>query len=213
MSTAADLAKRAHALLAQGLHPFPTDHPDQPDASACTTPSSRRATARAASTPTVAWGTWATTVTPQQIDRAWAKHGGLANVAIACGPSDLVVLDEDQAAELDKWCVTYGVTLPATREVTTGRGRHLYFNWDHSKQPIGNGSKAFDNFKIDVRGKGGIVIAEGSRHASGADYFDNGKPIADLPQNVADLIIAGQSQPTQPQSAARRGHRQPEHQR
>ena len=85
-----------------------------------------------------------------------------------------------------------------TREVTTGRGRHLYFKWDHSKQPIGNGSKAFDNFKIDVRGKGGIVIAGGSRHASGADYVDNGKPIADLPQKVADLIIAGQSQPTQP---------------
>ena len=68
---------------------------------------------------------------------------------------NLVVLDEDQAAELDKWCVAYGITLPATREVSTGRGRHLDFNWDHGKQAIGNGSKAFDGFKIDVRGKGG----------------------------------------------------------
>ena len=98
--------------------------------------------------------------------------------------------------------------MPTTREVSTGRGRHLYFNWDHSKQPIGNGSKAFDNFKIDVRGKGGMVIAGGSKHASGADYIDNGHPIADLPQKVADLIIAA---PEPAAAAARRGRGEPEH--
>ena len=76
--------------------------------------------------PTGAWGTWAVSVTPQQIDIAWNKYNGLANIGIACGPSGIVVLDEDQAAELDKWCAAYGVTLPPTYEVTTGRGRHLY---------------------------------------------------------------------------------------
>ena len=63
----------------------------------------------------------------QQIDREWAKYGGLANIGVSCGPANLVVLDEDQAAELDKWCLTYGVTLPDTHEVTTGRGRHLIY--------------------------------------------------------------------------------------
>ena len=196
-TTGVDLAAKAHALHAQGLHPFPADHPDHPDCIGAHVKIPCDGTR--GKHPTVAFGTWATTVTSQQIDRAWSKHGGLANIAIACGPSNLVVLDEDQAAELDRWCVTYGITLPTTREVTTGRGRHLYFNWDHSKQPIGNGSKAFDNFKIDVRGKGGMVIAGGSKHASGADYIDNGHPIADLPQKVADLIIAGQTQQPQPQ--------------
>ena len=104
------------------------------------------------------------------IDLEWTKHGGLANIAIACGPSNLVVLDEDQLGELDRWCTAHGITLPDTYEVTTGRGRHRYFRWDHSVQRIGNSSKALDGFKVDVRGDGGFVIAEDSQHESGATY-------------------------------------------
>ena len=143
------------------------------------------------------------TVTTQQIDRAWSQRNGLANIAIACGPSNLVVLDEDQADELARWCTAYGITLPHTYEVSTGRGRHLYYHWDHSEQPIGNGSKVFDGYKIDVRGKGGCVIAEGSRHASGADYVGNGQPIVDLPQQVADLHHRGPVSADAAQLAAR----------
>jgi hypothetical protein len=191
----ADLTAQAHALHARGLHPFTCDHPDHPDCIGAHV--KIPCDGQRGKHPTGAWKTWSAAVTPQQIDRAWSKYNGLANIGIACGPSNLVVLDEDQAAELDKWCVTYGVTLPETYEVTTGRGRHLYYEWDHSAKPIGNGSKAFDTFKIDVRGQGGMVIAEGSKHASGPDYVGNGKPIVPLPQNVADLIIAGQSTPQQ----------------
>ena len=54
-----------------------------------------------------------------------------------------------------------------------------------------------------------MVIAEGSKHASGADYIGNGQPIAPLPQEVADLIIAGQSQPSQPRSRPAAGTRNP----
>src|SRR5262249_40249773 len=80
-----------------------------------------------------------------------------------------------------------------TYEVTTGRGRHLYFRWDHSAQRIGNSPKAMNGYKIDVRGDGGFAIGEGSRHESGATYTGNGQPIADLPQEVADLLLAGAS--------------------
>ena len=190
-----DLTAQAHALHARGLHPFTCDHPDHPDCIGAHV--KIPCDGQRGMHPTGAWKMWSAAVTPQQIDRAWSKYNGLANIGIACGPSNLVVLDEDQAAELDKWCVTYGVTLPETYEVTTGRGRHLYYEWDHSAKPIGNGSKAFDTFKIDVRGQGGMVIAEASKHASGPDYVGNGKSIVPLPQNVADLIIAGQSTPQQ----------------
>ena len=72
--------------------------------------------------PAVKWGTWAVEVTPQMIDLVWENRDGLANVAVACGPSNLVVLDEDASGELDRWCVTYDVTLPDTYTVTTGQG-------------------------------------------------------------------------------------------
>ena len=203
----ADLTAQAHALHARACTRSHADHPDQPKCIGADTQDPVRRPARQA--PHRRMGNVGGHVTPQQIDLAWSKYNGLANIAIACGPSGIVVLDEDQAAELDKWCTAYGVTLPPTHEVSTGRGRHLYYYWDHSGQPIGNGSKAFDKFKIDVRGKGGMVIAEGSKHASGVDYIGNGKPIAALPQKVADKIIAGQTTPTQ-QSGTRRGPRQPE---
>jgi hypothetical protein len=124
------------------------------------------------------------------IDIEWEKHGDLANIGVSCGPSGLVVLDEDAPGEIDRWCVTYGVALPATYTVDTGRGRHLYFRWDHTTQRIGNSPKAMDGFKIDVRGDGGFVVAEGSQHASGALYAGNGEPIADLPAQVANLLLA-----------------------
>ena len=62
---------------------------------------------------------------------------------------------------------------------------------------IGNSSKATDGYKIDVRGHGGFAVGEGSRHASGADYVGNGLLFAELPQEVADLLLAGQTQQQQ----------------
>jgi hypothetical protein len=48
-----------------------------------------------------------------------------------------------------------------------------------------------NGFTIDVRGHGGFVVAEGSQHASGAVYTGNGHPVADLPDDVAQLLLAG----------------------
>jgi hypothetical protein len=116
----------AHELHQQGFHVFPLDHPAQPGCigkhgktSPCDGDRGKH--------PAVKWGVWSVTVTAQMIDLEWAKHGGVANIGIACGPSNLVVLDEDRHGELDRWCVAYGIALPVTYTVTTGRGRHLYF--------------------------------------------------------------------------------------
>ncbi len=150
----ADLTAQAHALLARGLHPFACDHPDHQDCIGAHT--KIPCDGQRGKHPTGAWKTWAAAVTDQQIDRAWSKYNGLANIGIACGPSNLVVLDEDQAAELDRWCTAYGITLPDDLRGLHGpRQAPVVYYWDHSTQPIGNGSKAFDGFKIDVRGQAG----------------------------------------------------------
>src|SRR3954471_9964232 len=167
----------AHKLLSRGFHPFPADHPDHAECIGKHGPDYPCDGIRGKHL-NVKWGTWAIAPTPQMIQAVWAKHGGLANIGIACGPSNLVVLDEDALGELDRWCAAYGITLPPTYTVSTARGRHLYFRWHHAAQRIGNREKAFDGFKINVRGDGGFVVAEGSQHASGTVYTGNEESIA-----------------------------------
>jgi hypothetical protein len=188
-SATSTLVAAALELHKRDLHPFPVDHPDQPKCIGAHSPDNPCDGIRGKH-PACKWKTWAVVTTPQMIEDAW-KRRGLANIAIDCGSSNLVVLDEDQHGELVRWCADNGITLPPTYEVGTGRGRHLYFHWDHAVQSIGNSEKAFKGYKINVRGDGGLVIGEGSKHESGVIYAGNGKPIADLPQIVADKLLAG----------------------
>jgi putative DNA primase/helicase len=182
-------AAAAIALLERGFHVLPMDHPDHPrciGAHVATPCDGKRG-----KHPAVAWKTWAANPTPQTIELAWAKRRGLANIGISCGPSGLVVFDEDAAGEIERWCVTYGITLPDTYTVTTGRGRHVYYRWDHTAQRIGGSEKALRQFAINIRGDGGLVVAEGSRHESGAVYTGNGAPIVDLPEKAAGILLEG----------------------
>jgi P4 family phage/plasmid primase-like protien len=179
---------KAIELSARGLHVFPCDHPDQPTCIGLHGPDTP-CDGQRGKHPAVKWRTWAVTNTNPMIMDAWNRRGGLANIGVSCGPTNLVVLDEDAHGELVRWCKDQGITLPPTYEVTTGRGRHLYFHWDHGVQRIGNHEKPFAGYHINVRGDGGLVISEGSRHTSGAIYTGNGKPIVDLPQKVADLLL------------------------
>lgn len=184
-------AAGAHALHERGFHVFPVDHPDHADCIGKHGPTSP-CDGHRGKHPAVKFGTWAVTVTAQMIDLEWGKRGGVANIGVACGPTNLVVLDEDQAGELARWCDAYGIVLPATYTVTTDRGEHLYFRWNHATKRIGNGEKAFAGFKVNVRGDGGYVVGEGSQHESGAIYAGNGRPIAELPEEVAAILLAGQ---------------------
>ena len=80
-------------------------------------------------------------VTPQQIDLAWAKHDGVANIGISCGPSNLVVLDSDRAGEAQRWADSRNLTLPPTKTVATSKGDHRYYRYNHEDEnlePIGN---------------------------------------------------------------------------
>ena len=77
---------------------------------------------------------------------------------------EIVVIDAD-SADAEAWVRE---NLPYTpRTVATARGRHFYYQ----ANPNFDISNSTDpEAKIDVRGKGGIVIAAGSVHASGAIY-------------------------------------------
>jgi hypothetical protein len=177
---------KAHELLARGFTVFPADHPVQ---SKCI--GAHNATpcdGKRGKHPAVAFSTW-NVVTDAMLDINWQRRGGLANPAVACGPSHLVVLDDD--GDLDKWATTYGIALPDTYTVTTGRGRHLYYRWDHTVEKVSNPD--FTEFNMDVRGAGGYVIAEGALHASGAAYVGNGLDVAQLPLEVAEVLLARQN--------------------
>ena len=192
----------AHRLHAEGLHIFPVDHPNHQICQG----KHAKCDGYRGKHPTVSWGTWAISPTPQMIDMEWGKRGGNANIGIATGPSSLVVFDEDRQGELDRWCVTYGVELPETRTTNTGRGTHYYYRYDHTADGrIGNVPKIVEGFALDIRGDGGYVVAEGSKHASGNHYAGNGHPIADLPENVAVVLRAATNKTTSTEAATNHG--------
>ena len=109
--------------------------------------------------------------TDQTTIRDWWTRWPQANVAIATGPSDLVVIDvdgPDGAAALTELESTYG-PLPDTLTADTGRaegaGVHLFFKQPDT--PIGNRKIGQ---KLETRGAGGYVIAYPSIHVSGRAY-------------------------------------------
>jgi hypothetical protein len=99
----------------------------------------------------------------------------------------VVDLDEGGAESLATLELEHG-KLPETFEVETARGRHLYF-WAPEGCPANSASRL--GVGIDIRGNGGFVIAEGSRHKSGTVYTARRRaPIAALPNWVTDQLSA-----------------------
>ncbi|HET9168443.1 MAG TPA: bifunctional DNA primase/polymerase [Actinospica sp.] len=128
--------------------------------------------------------------------------GPHANHGIACGPSDLVVLDLDVAkgeqaraeGATDGWRVLQELAaehegeLPRTYTVQTpSGGRHLYF------RPPVDGPAPRNTVRrlgplIDTRGAGGYVVAPGSR-VDGVEYrVIEDAPIVPLPDWISALL-------------------------
>ena len=103
--------------------------------------------------------------------KKWWEENPEHNIAVATGgPSNVFVVDIDgldAEVELGKLERELG-TLPATVEVVTPRGRHLYFEWQ-PEIPVGNSVGKIAP-GIDVRGAGGYVLAPPSIHPSGKPY-------------------------------------------
>lgn len=107
------------------------------------------------------------TTDPIAIDALWTDRR--CNVGIATGPSGLVVVDVDGDAGRESLALLeqeYG-PLPATPEVITARGRHIYFA--RGDAAIKNSASELAP-SIDVRAIGGYVLAPPSVHPTGHVY-------------------------------------------
>jgi Bifunctional DNA primase/polymerase, N-terminal/Primase C terminal 1 (PriCT-1) len=164
------MLRTALTLAARGLHVFPC------------VPSAK--------TPACTHGCKDATIDTVTI-QAWWRSCPDFNIGIATGPaSNLFVTDvdgDDGEGSLRKLEAAHG-PLPATVEVITPRGRHLYFKWPHL--PLRNTvGKLADG--IDTRGDGGYVLAPPSVHPSGRKYcwsVDTANAFAEAPRWLLDKI-------------------------
>ena len=127
---------------------------------------------------------------PETVAAHWPSERH--NIGIACGPSNLVVLDLDAHGGLpDDWqlpgvsdgkdvltqiCEWAGMPWPSTYTVATpSNGWHLYFTAPDSSRV--RNSASLIGPQVDVRANGGYVIAAGSA-VGGKTYevLDDGSP-------------------------------------
>jgi len=143
--------------------------------------------------PATANGVKAVTADPDTIRRLW-QHDPQFNIGVATGtPSGIFILDVDgidAEAELRKLEAQHGA-LPATVEVITARGRHVYFKMPDA--PIRNSAGKLGP-GLDIRATGGYVLAPPSVHPTGRRYewsVDCAGAIADAPswliKRIADI--------------------------
>lgn len=160
----------AQAIRDRGWRPFPLEY-------------------RTKDRPLGKWPTMAASAPADGLLAQWFPDGQARNVGIACGPSGLVVLDEDEVGALAKLCADHGQDgLPVTYTVRTGKGRHLYYDAP-AGQRVGNRARV-GGHPVDVRGDGGYVLAAGSLHPSGALYVaeDGAAPVAHLPAWLVPVL-------------------------
>ncbi|MFI7462799.1 bifunctional DNA primase/polymerase [Nonomuraea sp. NPDC049646] len=186
-----NLARYAIAAAARGWHVFPLTPYDKRPLPGFT-----------------AWEQHATTDTAL-IHHMWAR--GPFNIGIACGPSRLVVLDldvpkpdehppagwalpgiNDGADVLAALCEQAGQPLPLeTFMVRTRRGgTHLYFTAPSDIDLRNSAGKL--GWKIDIRARGGYIVAPGSRVAlrDGSGSYDvlHGPAPAALPTWLTERL-------------------------
>ena len=138
--------EEAHRLIEEGFTVVPAHHRGK--------------------TPVVPWAEWQDADPPDAVFADWlSTKYKQCNYAIICG-KQIIVIDTD-SAEAEVWVKENLAFTPRT--VKTARGRHFYFQVTPNLE-IRNSTNA--SAKIDIRGSGGIVIAPGSIHESGAVYTE-----------------------------------------
>lgn len=151
--------------------------------------------------------------------RAWWTRGPALNVAVACGPSRLLVLDLDAAsrhAETELRTAREGrdslaalavrhrqsIPVPTFCVATPSGGYHLYYRADRFPQL--RNTIGLLGPRLDTRASGGYVVAVGSRLQHGHyQVLDPREPIG-LPGWLAALMTL--SPPTEPIRGENRPH-------
>lgn len=163
---------RGHIFIAleAGWKVFPIDHPSVPYCDGVKTKAhDPRTCPERGKHPTGKWSTMATTDVAVLGQTNYFGGTRPHNYGIACGPSGLLVVDEDQPDAFGLFCDAAGVERPDTYTVTTAHGRHYYFGQPHD-ETLGNQAGSLKAYGIDVRGDGGYVVGAGSLHAEGVIY-------------------------------------------
>lgn len=140
---------------------------------------------------------------PTTIRQWWARHPN-ANIGVACGASNLVVLDldtkhgEDAVGNWRKLCADLVISdAGALLQMTPSGGQHLLFanphKWD-VRNRAGTGSLAPG---VEVRANGGYILVAPSQTNQGEYVWDvsthpEDLEPAQLPQALVDLLRAGQ---------------------
>ncbi len=132
--------------------------------------------------------------TPDQIRKWWSRWPEANPAAITGAISGVWVLDidgDDGRASLARWIDRYGA-LPRTWRTITRRGEHFWFRWPADR--VVRNTSGVVAPHVDVRGRGGLIVAPGSIHASGHVYTwatDGGPetvPLAPAPGWLLDRV-------------------------
>ncbi|RAS59507.1 bifunctional DNA primase/polymerase-like protein [Lentzea atacamensis] len=142
--------------------------------------------------------------TDPDLIRYWWSASPTSNVGIACGPSNLYVLDLDDAhgeQAPPEWAgARHGSDVLARLAELAGQpypddtytvvspspSTHLYFAVDEDCPLRNTAGRA--GWRIDSRGAGGFVVAAGSMRRDGLYTVARRAPIAPLPQWVVPLF-------------------------
>jgi hypothetical protein len=165
VASVADTLAVAQWLAGKGMHVFELDHPELAKCAGLHRPDDP-CDGQRGKHPACKWSTAATT-DPKKVIAMFT--GNARNIGIACGPSGIVVIDEDVPGDFARFCLSVGQALPATFTVKTGKGMHYYF-----RRPPGveltNNEGELRSYGVNVRGVGGYVVGPGSVHQSGTTY-------------------------------------------
>lgn len=167
-----DRASGLHAatwLRDRGWRPFPLDHPQLTTCAGLHHPQRNPCDGKRGKHPGVKFGTACEIEPGDKLLTTWFSAAGPRNVGVACGPSGLLVVDEDELDAFERFAAERGEAVPVTYRVRTARGWHWYFDaTDHPE--LGNKEGLLREHEINIRGKGGFVVAAGSVHESGHVY-------------------------------------------
>ena len=105
---------------------------------------------------------------PAQV-RQWWQRWPTANIGIAAGPSNLVVVDKDTYQEVAGDGILTIADSETVTSLTGGGGEHLIYRHPESGPPLRNDDKALPTW-VNIRAHGGQFVAPPSLHKSGHRY-------------------------------------------
>jgi hypothetical protein len=118
-------------------------------------------------------GFYDATLDPEQLKTWWTTYPPMCNVGIACGVSDLYVVDADKGLtseeEFQAWRMRNGI--PVTYTVRTGRRTSYAVQMYYTGALECNGKWELDGVSGEIRSTGGLVMAVGNIHPDTGEVY------------------------------------------